>query len=84
MKKHFASEEDRTMPMVQMNKSPQQQLQRKRPPPPPKYAVINVEDIIHQVGLIQTLISETKFNVIAPYYVFRKDMQSTAGNIINL
>ena len=89
MKDHNASADDKTIPIVKMNRSLEQQ-QRDNPgqrPVQPKYAVINVEDIVHQVGLIQSVKakrSDTVFKVIAPYYVFKDDMKSTAGNIGNL
>ncbi|KAI9006734.1 hypothetical protein CLU79DRAFT_779261 [Phycomyces nitens] len=46
----------------------------------PKYAV-NVDDIQHQVGLIQYPPSSNQFFIIAPYYVFNDNLRVTMGNL---
>ena len=86
MKEHQAANYDKTTPVVKMNEPVEQQSKEKpdQRPIPPKYAVINVEDIIYQVGLIKSPHSDTVFKVIAPYLIFRRDMRSTAGHIKNL
>ncbi|OAD81281.1 hypothetical protein PHYBLDRAFT_161895 [Phycomyces blakesleeanus NRRL 1555(-)] len=47
----------------------------------PTYAVISVNDICHQVGLIQYPPNRNQFYVIAPYYIFNNNMRITKGNL---
>ncbi|KAI8091671.1 hypothetical protein BDF21DRAFT_395378 [Thamnidium elegans] len=50
----------------------------------PKYAVININDIVRQVGLVQSITSSVYHSVISPYFVFNNNLAETAGNIVNL
>ncbi|OAD81231.1 hypothetical protein PHYBLDRAFT_73842 [Phycomyces blakesleeanus NRRL 1555(-)] len=45
------------------------------------YAVISVNDICHQVGLVQYPPNGNKFYVIAPYYIFNNNICITKGNL---
>jgi hypothetical protein len=49
-----------------------------------KYAVIKIDDINLQVGLVQSVENELKFNVIGNYHVFDRDMSINAGEIRHL
>ncbi|KAG2228851.1 hypothetical protein BDF21DRAFT_461751 [Thamnidium elegans] len=50
----------------------------------PKYAVININDIVRQVGPVQSITSSVYHSVISPYFVFNNNFADTVGNIINL
>ncbi|KAI8053621.1 hypothetical protein BDF21DRAFT_404072 [Thamnidium elegans] len=86
MKEHTVSEYDKNIPVVKMNKSKKQQLLEN----PnctlidPKYAVISINDIVRQVGLVQSITSSVYHSVISPYFVFNNNLAETAGNIVNL
>jgi hypothetical protein len=86
MKNHSVASYDKSLPVVKMNKTIEQQEREdpNRNVIMPKYAVINVEDITDQVGLIQSPGYPTEFKVITPYKVFNFDMSHSAGKICNL
>ncbi|CEP17059.1 hypothetical protein [Parasitella parasitica] len=50
----------------------------------PKYAVIAVDDIILQVGLVQSMSNKLDFSVVGNYHTFDQDMTRNAGSILNL
>ena len=83
MKDHYALRLEKSIPLVAMNQPVDQQLKEhpNQRVQEPKYAVVNVEDILYQVGLIQSLKKPTVFKVIAPYMVFKENMVPTAGQI---
>lgn len=87
MKDHSAASYDPSIPVVKMNKSIQQQLRENRDRTcfdKVTYAVINVNDIVHQVGLMQSSIDSLDYKVIAPYYLFKNNIRSTAGDVRRL
>ncbi|CEP16974.1 hypothetical protein [Parasitella parasitica] len=86
MKRHATAEHDKSIPVVHKNQSRIQQraMGNKRPIEYSKYAVIKVDDILLQVGLVQSLDDELKFRVIGNYHVFEQDMSLDAGDIVNL
>lgn len=87
MKNNTVSSYDPTIPVVTMNKTKEQQLLDNPTGVliDPKFAVINISDIIYQVGLIQShTTSEQIHSVIAPYYVFNENLNTSAGEIRNL
>ncbi|KAI8972959.1 hypothetical protein BDB01DRAFT_900240 [Pilobolus umbonatus] len=52
----------------------------------PAYAVINISDIINQVGLVKKpesagSLRQTSYRVISPYYLFNKDLSNSIGQI---
>lgn len=71
MKEHRAAEYDDSLPVVQMNKQGQ----------PQRYAVISLNDIQYQVGLVQSSKDSLEYKVVAPYYILRDNVQQTAGDI---
>ncbi|OAD67120.1 hypothetical protein PHYBLDRAFT_174504 [Phycomyces blakesleeanus NRRL 1555(-)] len=76
-KEHDMAAHDSSVPIVKQwsqNSSTGRQTQ-------PTYAVISVNDICHQVGLIQYPPNGNKFYVIASYYVFNNNMHITKGNL---
>lgn len=86
MKSHKVADYDSCIPVITMNKPKEQQLFED---PEcriidPKYAVINISDITRQVGLVQSSTNDIEHSVISSYYVFNKDIKSSAGNIQNL
>ncbi|CEP13680.1 hypothetical protein [Parasitella parasitica] len=85
MKRHATDEHDKSIPVVYKNQSRVQQLTMGNERPiDSKYAVIKVDDILLQVGLVQSIDDELKFSVIGNYYVFKQDMSLDAGGIVNL
>ncbi|KAI8969555.1 hypothetical protein BDB01DRAFT_732242 [Pilobolus umbonatus] len=74
MKKHTCAKYDPTMPVVTMN----------GPGQPPRYAVISLNDIKYQVGLVQKSTDSLEHNVVAPYYIFRDNIKATAGKLVNI
>jgi hypothetical protein len=85
MKQHRTAAHDRSIPFVRMNKPISQQLAAgANPIIDPKYAVIAVDDITLQVGLVQSLANELDFSVIGNYHAFDQDMSRNAGNIVHL
>ncbi|OAD75383.1 C2H2-type zinc finger transcription factor [Phycomyces blakesleeanus NRRL 1555(-)] len=49
-----------------------------------RLAVISINDIQNQVGLVQTAMDSKKYKVVAPYYIFNEDMKSTAGKLSHI
>ncbi|GAN02448.1 hypothetical protein MAM1_0022d01891 [Mucor ambiguus] len=85
MKDHGVAPHDRSVPFVRMNEPVETQISRRVPRIiDPKYAVISVDDIEMQVGLVKSLESDLHFSVIANYHVFKQDMSIDAGNIRNI
>ncbi|OAD68523.1 hypothetical protein PHYBLDRAFT_172950 [Phycomyces blakesleeanus NRRL 1555(-)] len=77
MKEHDAAAHDSSVPIVKQrsqNSSTGRQTQ-------PTYAVISVNDIRHQVGLIQYPPNGNQFYIISSYYVFNNNMRITKGNL---
>ncbi|CEP16962.1 hypothetical protein [Parasitella parasitica] len=71
MKRHATAEHDKSIPVVYKNQSRIQQLAMGNERPiDSEYAVIKVDDILLQVGLVQSLDDELKFSVIGNYHVF--------------
>ncbi|KAI9016345.1 hypothetical protein CLU79DRAFT_318992 [Phycomyces nitens] len=77
MKEHTTVAHDFSVPIVK--KRPTDTLHGHIPSP--TFAVINVDDIIHQVGLIQYPPNSNQFFVIAPYFVFNTNLRITKGNL---
>lgn len=69
MNNHFTASHDHSVPLVKRGNSYT------------KYAIINVSDIKHQVGLIEYPRYASQYYVIAPYFVFDQDLHKTAGDI---
>jgi hypothetical protein len=77
MKQHTTSSFDSSIPIVKRNIPVEEQtgdtiIQE-------KYAVININDITLQVGLIQCPNIANQFFVIAPYFVFNSNLRTSAG-----
>jgi hypothetical protein len=83
MQKHGSSKQDTSIPVVKRFKPISEQDPTGRIIKP-KYAVINVNDIVKQVGLVQYLRYTDQFYVIAPYHVFNTNMHNSAGTISSL
>lgn len=71
MKEHYAADYDNTIPMVKINSNLNQS----------RYAVINLNDIRYQVGLIQSTHNSLEHKVIAPYKIFNENIKNTAGQL---
>ncbi|CEP16243.1 hypothetical protein [Parasitella parasitica] len=84
MIRHATAEHDKSIPVVYKNQSRILQLALGNERPiDSKYAVIKVDDILLQVGLVQSLDDELKFSVIGNYHVFEQDMSLDAADIVN-
>ncbi|KAK4509116.1 uncharacterized protein ATC70_007466 [Mucor velutinosus] len=85
MKNHGVASHDRSVPFVRMNEPVEQQIARRVPRViDPKYAVISIDDVEMQVGLVKSLDNDLHFSVIANYHAFEQDMSIDAGDIRNL
>lgn len=71
MKHHDVARHDKSVPLVKTRSDIAQ----------PSYAVINLMDIEHQVGLIEFPPNRNQFYVIAPYFVFNDNLQVNKGNL---
>ena len=71
MKEHSAASYDVTLPVVKMNAVGQTR----------RYAVISLNDVQHQVGLVQSSEGSLEHKVVAPYYIFRENVKETAGQL---
>lgn len=69
MNQHTTAEHDKAVPLVKQSSHHI------------KYAVIHVNDIDQQVGLVQCPNYNNQFYVIAPYYVFNSNLDISAGNL---
>lgn len=74
MKDHSTATYDPTLPVVK--KHGEQQNAR--------YAVISLNDVKHQVGLVQSSENSLEYKVVAPYYIFRENVKKTAGRLQNI
>ena len=77
MKQHATAKHDKKVPIVKRHDPASTTSSA-------KYAVVNVNDITRQAGLVKFPTHMNQFYVIAPYLVFDTDMDSNAGNIIHL
>lgn len=71
MKEHNAASYDVTLPVVTMNAVGQTR----------RYVVISLNDVQHQVGLVQSSEDSLEHKVVAPYYIFRGNVKLTAGQL---
>ncbi|OAD71978.1 C2H2-type zinc finger transcription factor [Phycomyces blakesleeanus NRRL 1555(-)] len=78
MKEHDAASHDSSVPIVKQQSQSTHTLGHQTQP---TYAVISVNDICHQVGLVQYPPNGNQFYVIAPYYIFNNNMRITKGNL---
>ncbi|OAD76898.1 hypothetical protein PHYBLDRAFT_165396 [Phycomyces blakesleeanus NRRL 1555(-)] len=78
MKEHDAAGHDSSVPIVKQRSQSTRTLGHQTQP---TYAVISVNDICHQVGLVQYPPNGNQFYVIAPYYIFNNNMRITKGNL---
>ncbi|OAD74319.1 C2H2-type zinc finger transcription factor [Phycomyces blakesleeanus NRRL 1555(-)] len=78
MKEHDAAGHDSSVPIIKQRSQSTRILGHQTQP---TYAVISVNDICHQVGLIQYPLNGNQFYVIAPYYIFNNNMRITKGNL---
>ena len=78
MKQHSTARHDKKVPIVKRH--PVEGISTSNR----KYAVINVEDITNQVGLVPFAEGRDQFYVIAPYIVFDVDLHDSAGKIVML
>lgn len=74
MKTHSAAVYSSSIPVISMQS----------PNVPHKLAVISLNDVKHQVGLIQSGINSLEYKVIAPYYIFSDNVKTTAGKITEI
>lgn len=85
MKEHGVAAHDKSVPYVRMNEPVEQQVSRRVPRIiDPKYAVISIDDVEMQVGLVKSLDNDRHFYIIANYHAFEQDMSLNAGDIRNL
>ncbi|OAD80872.1 hypothetical protein PHYBLDRAFT_138425 [Phycomyces blakesleeanus NRRL 1555(-)] len=78
MKEHDTAGHDSSVPIVKQRSQSTNTLGHQTQP---TYAVISVNDICHQVGLVQYPPNGNQFYVIAPYYIFNNNMRITKGNL---
>ncbi|OAD79357.1 hypothetical protein PHYBLDRAFT_162431 [Phycomyces blakesleeanus NRRL 1555(-)] len=78
MKEHDAAGHDSSVPIVKQQSQSTHTLGHQMQP---TYAVISVNDICYQVGLVQYPLNGNKFYVITPYYIFNNNMCITKGNL---
>ncbi|OAD74819.1 hypothetical protein PHYBLDRAFT_61130 [Phycomyces blakesleeanus NRRL 1555(-)] len=78
MKEHDAADHDSSVPIVKQWSQSTCTLGHQTQP---TYAVISVNVICHQVGLVQYPPNGNQFYVIAPYYIFNNNMCITKGNL---
>ncbi|OAD65483.1 C2H2-type zinc finger transcription factor [Phycomyces blakesleeanus NRRL 1555(-)] len=78
MKEHDADGHDSSVPIVKQQSQSTHTLGHQTQP---TYAVISVNDICHQVGLVQYPPNGNQFYVIVPYYIFNNNMRITKGNL---
>ncbi|KAG2193041.1 hypothetical protein INT47_009291 [Mucor saturninus] len=71
MKEHYAADYDNTIPMVKMYSDSES----------PRHAVINLNDIKYQVGLVQSSNNSLEHKVVAPYKIFNENVKQTAGQL---
>lgn len=85
MKVHTTAIHDKSIPVIYMNQSREQQLAAgSERVIDSKYAVIKLDDILLQVGLVQSIGEDQKFSVIGNYHVFQQDMSLDCGDIRHL
>jgi hypothetical protein len=77
MSHHYAADYDKSIPVIKMNKSVEQQRQENSTCilTSPRYAVINMNQIKHQVGLVQADLHSLEHKIVAPYYIFNIQMR---------
>lgn len=80
MKAHDAASHDLSVPIVK-SRATSNSTEREEQP---TYAVIGVDDIQHQVGLIQYPRNSNQFFVIAPYYIFKGNLHAKRGHLTTL
>ncbi|OAD66780.1 hypothetical protein PHYBLDRAFT_160529 [Phycomyces blakesleeanus NRRL 1555(-)] len=78
IKEHDAAGHDSSVPIVKQWSQSTRTLGHQTQP---TYAVISVNDICHQVGLVQYPPNGNQFYVITPYYIFNNNMRITKGNL---
>jgi hypothetical protein len=71
MREHNAATYDSTLPVVKAN----------GPGQPKRFAVISLNDVKHQVGLVKSHPNSLEYKVVAPYYIFRENVKETAGQL---
>ncbi|KAG2193951.1 hypothetical protein INT47_003521 [Mucor saturninus] len=71
MKEHYAAEYDNTIPMIKMNSDG----------PTTRHAVISLNDVQHQVGLVQSSPNSLEYKVVAPYKIFNENVKQSAGHL---
>ena len=71
LKGNSAAGDDNTIPVVTLN----------APGRPPKYAVISLNDIQRQVGLVQTSVDSYVHKVVSPYMIFTDNVKETTGQL---
>ncbi|OAD77052.1 C2H2-type zinc finger transcription factor [Phycomyces blakesleeanus NRRL 1555(-)] len=78
MKEHDVAGHDSSVPIIKQQSQSTCTLGHQTQP---TYAVISVNDICHQVGLVQYPPNGNQFYIIAPYYIFNNNMHITKGNL---
>ncbi|OAD66745.1 hypothetical protein PHYBLDRAFT_70261 [Phycomyces blakesleeanus NRRL 1555(-)] len=78
IKEHDTADHDSSVPIVKQRSQSTRTLGHQTQS---TYAVISVNDICHQVGLVQYPPNGNQFYVIAPYYIFKNNMRITKGNL---
>ncbi|KAI9329149.1 hypothetical protein BD770DRAFT_404282 [Pilaira anomala] len=71
LKGNIAAGDVNTIPVVTLN----------APGRPTKYAVISLNDIQRQVGLVQTSVNSFEHKVVSPYMIFNNNVKETAGQL---
>ncbi|OAD69424.1 hypothetical protein PHYBLDRAFT_172669 [Phycomyces blakesleeanus NRRL 1555(-)] len=78
MKEYDAAGHDSSVPIVKQKSQSTHTLGHQTQP---TYAVISINDICHQAGLVQYPPNRNQFYVIVPYYIFNNNMHITKGNL---
>ncbi|KAI7891040.1 uncharacterized protein EV154DRAFT_230946 [Mucor mucedo] len=71
MKEHYAADYDNTIPMIKMNSDSATT----------RHAVISLNDVQHQVGLVQSSPNSLEYKVVAPYKIFNENVKQSAGQL---
>ncbi|KAI7875095.1 uncharacterized protein EV154DRAFT_486825 [Mucor mucedo] len=71
MKEHYATDYDNTIPMIKMNSDSATT----------RHAVISLNDVQHQVGLVQSSPNSLEYKVVALYKIFNENVKQSAGQL---
>ncbi|KAI7892545.1 uncharacterized protein EV154DRAFT_550697 [Mucor mucedo] len=72
MKEHYAADSDNTIPIIKMNNEGATT----------RHAVIGLNDVKHQVGLVQPSTDSLEYKVVAPYKIFNGNFVCIVESIL--